>query len=614
MSLSNLIKATAIALSLLGLSAPVAQADDLTAQEQSVCASLQTCVDIIRRHDASEFDYAVLETEFRKFALAGKTALFTILESDDGQADIARMILALGPLTAQDRQLVQARWSQEKTQSFLPFLLDGHPMSRDLLLRSLGHPNADVREQVRVALTRLPQSSARAPLSKSVQEPLLLALMQDPIPQAAPYLGRLNASGIERQFIALLGSGQSEIVTAAYSALYRNNPAQAFNALLAEMQRMETSAQARAVGDMLAKRHKSRSDGFYLNFARDMSGDTKLSVSARASGLHAILTIADGPFPEVTPARAEAFSFLLKGQPFITQDHYLPYLKASGAESAMDLVWRTAQSEKWINRDRIAEYFVGFGPNEAVTTDLVQSNDIRSFSAGLRRTKPVHKRFVRTQVDHPVEAISKAARQTLGGKPRQTRSQKCPIEPFDLEDMRAQMPFFDSGWMIAENDARISLSRSHLTTAHPSSSGWLAAYDLRKPGARPIHSGGTLIHYDNTSGAFEAIEGFERPLAILPGRRLPLGQTTDQFWVVDRWSGNLSDISAYTLTLAKEEARITHVGALPQRAQTFSVTPNGDLLIVFEGSDQSPIRLSKSGEMSLACSPSGLSNVQRAPQ
>jgi len=42
-------------------SAVPAQPYELTAKERQVCASLKTCLDIIRRHDASEFDYAVID-------------------------------------------------------------------------------------------------------------------------------------------------------------------------------------------------------------------------------------------------------------------------------------------------------------------------------------------------------------------------------------------------------------------------------------------------------------------------------------------------------------------------------------------------------------------------
>ena len=612
--LSNVIKATALSFCFLSFSAYSAQARDLTPQENSICESLRACIDIVRRHDASEFDYAVLETQFRRFGPSGKTALFTLLESDAGQADIARMISAIGPMTAQDRQRVQLKWSPENAQLYLPLLLDGHPTSRDLLLKSLGHPDAGVREQVRMALIRLPKAVERAPLPKTLQASLLSALLKDPIADAAPYLARLNVVGHEKQFMGLLGSGESAIVTAAYSALYRHNPAQAFNALLAEMERMDTSAQTRAIGQMLATRHKTRSDGFYLKFSRDMSGDNKLSVPARAGGLHSLLTVADGTFPDLTPARAEAFSFLVRGQPFATQDHYLPYLKAVNADAAMSRIWEIAQAEKWINRDRIAEFYIGHSSYEEIIGDLIQSDDLRSFSAGLAQAKPVHARFIRAQINHPVKDISKAARQKLKLPVHQSSKQKCPIKAFDLTDMRAQMPFFESGWMIADNKARVAVSRSHLTTAHPSSSGWLAGYDLNKPGSRSIHNGGGVLHYDNKSGVFEEVGEFARPIAILPGQPLKLGQTSEQFWVVDLWGGDAYDVSAYMLDLTGSTPRTTHIGVLPKTAHNFAVAPNGDLVILSTGKEQKPIRLSKRGKMSLVCSTSLHSNIPRAPQ
>ena len=614
MSLSTLIKAAALSVCLLSANTSLAQARDLTPKERTVCASLKTCLDIVGRHDASEFDYDVLETEFRRFGTDGKRALFSILESDKGQADIARLISNFGPLTAQDRQRIQSKWAKGKAEIYLPLLLDGHPMSRDLLLQSLGHPTADVREQVRLALIQLPQNVQRAPVPNALQLPLLSALVNDPIAEAAPYLARINPTGKETQFAELMRSGNRDIVAAAYSALYRNNPAKAFNTLLAEMENFETAAQARAVGQMLATRHKSRQDGFYLRFARDMSGDPKLSAHARASGLHGLITIAGGPFPKLTPARAEALSVLVKGQPQVVQDQYLSYLTAAGADEALEFIWSVSQSERWGNRERIANFYTRRRSYDKVISDLLRSDDIRTFSAGLMRARPAHDPIIRNQINHPIKAISLAARKKLKLPSVRASLPKCPIRPFDLSDMRAQMPFFDGGWMVAGDGARVSLSRSHLTTAHPTSTGWLAGYDLKKTGAKSVHAGGSLLHYDNKSGDFQTVGDFVGPLAILPGQPLRLGQTTKQFWVMDKSDETTASVSAYTLDLTGRLPRISHVGVLPKMATAFSVTPNGDLLITFEGSEQAPIRLTKGGQFSFACGPTPPLNPTRAPR
>jgi len=107
------------------------------------------------------------------------------------------------------------------------------------------------------------------------------------------------------------------------------------------------------------------------------------------------------------------------------------------------------------------------------------------------------------------------------------------------------MPFFDSGWMVGDDTARVSLTRAELTTAHPTGTGWLAGYKVGKARHRSKTTGGSLLHYDNKSGAFKNIGDFSGPLAVLPNAPLRLGQTTNSFWVIDQWSTETADLSAY---------------------------------------------------------------------
>lgn len=609
---SNLIKASVLTLALGILGTSLAQAAELTSQERSVCASLQTCLDIVGRHDASEFDYTVLEDEFQRFGPKGQASLLRLLKSDSGHADIARLIAALGPLTTEHRQKLQSSWSTNKAKAYLPLLLDGHPMSRDLLLQSLGDPDADVREQARIALFVLPESVKSTPLSENLSDSLLSALKADPIGAAAPYLSRLNAAGKEDEFATLLRSADPSIVSAAYSALYRNSPSRAFNSLLAEMERIDRPEQSRAIGQMLASRHASRPDGFYLKFATDMSGDAKLSIPARASGLHSLMLIKTDSFPELTPERSEAFSYLIKGQPFVAQDVYLPYLKDAEAAKAMGLIWNSAASGNWINRDQIAEYYSDHRDYDQIIANLLQSPDSRSFRTGLSLSKPKHNSLITARMNDPVTAISKAARQKLGRPMGQNAQSMCHIKAFDLEDMRAQMPFFEGGWMMTPNNARVSLSRSFLTTAHPTRTGWLAGYDIHGP--RTTHSGGALLQYDNISGDFQTIGDFSGPVAILPNRPLQLGETTSQFWVIDVRGGDSMDVSVYTLDLSGDTPVIKHIAVLPYGDEDYSVAENGDLLVAFSDEEQPPIRVQKSGSVRLACSQQPPSNISPALQ
>ena len=595
-------------------SAVPAQPYELTAKERQVCASLKTCLDIIRRHDASEFDYAVIEDELRRFGPKTQNALFDILKSDSGHADIAKLITALGPLSPQLRQNLQRNWSPEKAQVYLPLLKDANRLSRDLLLRSLAHPSADVREQARIALLRLPENVRRLPVSDSLTDPLLAALQFDPIGEAAPYLSRLNSLNKETQFALLLRSGQADIVSAAYASLYRNSPSRAFNLLLAEMERLETPAQSRAIGQMLARRNQARPDGFYLKFATDMSGDPKLPPRARAAGLHALMAMKPQSFPNLSPARAEALSFLIKGQPFIVQDKYLPFLKAAGADRAMGLIWKIAKSENWINLDRIALFYSGHSAYDEVIKTLLQSNTQRSFTQGLSLAKPSYNAVIKSRINAPITSIANAARRRLRLPALSKTAQNCQFKAFDLKDMRNQMPFFDEGWMVTDNQARISLKRSYMTSAHPTRTGWLAGYDVENSRARLAQTGGTLLHYDNQSGLAQEIAGFTAPMAVLPDRALRLGDTTSRFWIIDRWGGDSLDVSAYRLDLTQGKPRIDHVVALPYNPKDLAVAGNGDLFVNFADKAQPAIRVSSSGQMRLACAALPTSPPARAPQ
>ena len=599
--LAKYIRTLVLSLALTGLGTTASQAANLTPDERQVCSTLRICVDIIRRHDASEFDYAVLETEFQRFGPVGRRALIDVLHSKAGNADIAKMIFKSAPLSSSERANLKNKWSLDRAEIYLPFLLDGHPLSRDFLLLSLGSDNPAVRERVRRALLDLPKTVERQPVPQTLLRPLLSALTQDPIAEAAPYLSRLNAEGSVDEFASLLGSGEVDLVFAAYEALYRKDRSTAFGSLLAEMDRVKTSDQSQAIGDMLLRRHANRPDGFYLKFANDMSGDQARSVPARASGLHAVLISNPDVMPEFTFARAEALRFLVKGQPFVVQDKYLSVLKRMKAEQELNLIWKIASEEKWINRDRIAEAFNGLKSQDRIIGELIRADDFRTFAAGVTQAKPLHTALLRGKINHPIKAIQDLARKTIRLPPNPRNAAPCIISKFDAKDWLNQMPFFDSAWLKADNNSRVVLDRKYLTSAHPSQTGWLAGYHLQKRGAASAQTGAALLHFDNKTGEFGRVGDFSGPIAILPDRLLKLGQSTNRFWVIDQWRGGSTDISAYSVDLSSGFPTIKHLGAIPNSARDFSVAPNGDLLMNFKGGTQAPIRMSPRGDISLAC-------------
>lgn len=580
----------------------------LTPKERLVCSSLRACTDIISRHDADSFDYRVLQTEFQRFGPKGRSALFDVLESDAGNPDIAHMIMAMRPLNLEERNRLNRAWSLQSAKKFMPLLLDGHPVSRDKLLEALGHKDPLIREMARVGVMKLPASSQHQALSPRTRDLLLKALSRDRIGAAAPYVAPMSVGGDMDLFAKLLLSGNADLVSAAYGVLYRDSPAKAFNILLAKMKEATSAHEARAIGEMLKSREIARADGFYLKFASDISGDPKVPVSARAAGLHAVMVGKKSTFPPLTVERKAALDFLVRGESRKALSHYVPYLDNSGADSALTLIWDIAHSERWINRDKLARSFLGKPNENKIVRDLILSNDVRSVVAGLKLAKPIHSQNIKSQINHPIQSVSDAAHKALKMRRRNNKTAPtCNILPFDLDDMAAQMPFFDSAWIETTSKSRVAANRKALATAHPMQRGWLAGYDLDLMGKNMPYSGGGLMFFDNKTGDFVEVGNFDAPLAVLPDRRLGLGMTTNKFWVVDRRDEPSESLSLYQLEMSSKANKIRHVGAIPKSSKDFSVSPSGDFLITFEGRDNEspPVRISPAGEFSSACSPTG---------
>ena len=597
----------ALGLTLAG--AASVQAAQLTPEERQICDSLRMCVDIIRRHDASQFDYDVLEAEFRRFGPAGRKALMDVVHSKAGNSDLAVMVLNIAPLTANEKAVLRKNWSLERAQTYLPFLMDGDVVSRDLLLLTLGSAAPEVREKARLTLLNIPQSVAALPLPQSLTAPLLSALDKDPIAAAAPYLLRLNSADHIEAFSNLLLSGDKALVTASYEALYRHNQAQAFQSLLSQMGRIKSPAQARAIGDMLLRRNAKRPDGFYLKFAQDISGDKTRGIPARAASLHAVLGAEISEMPEFSPARAAALQYLVTNRPFDAQETYLPKLRQMKAQAELNFIWDIAVKEKWVNRDRISQSFEGLNGHADIITDLLGADDYRAFSAGAAQANAGHTALLRAKLNHPVVSIRELAREKLKLPAATQAKPSCVISTFDSNDGAQQMPFFDAPWVKTSNQSRVILERKYLAAAHPTRRGWLAAYDLQKLGRKSAQAGAALVHFDNKTGAFEPIGEFSRPAAILPHRSLKLGETTNRFWIIDHWgpesntgtNADSHDVSVYLVHLSDPVPNIQHMGAIPVSARGFTVAPNGDLLMRFGEKSQAPLRMSQQGVIGPAC-------------
>ena len=60
------------------------------------------------------------------------------------------------------------------------------------------------------------------------------------------------------------------------------------------------------------------------------------------------------------------------------------FLKKTKSTGELGLIWKIANAEKWVNRDRVSDYFEDTPLKDQVTVDLLGSDDVRSFLAGLK--------------------------------------------------------------------------------------------------------------------------------------------------------------------------------------------------------------------------------------
>ena len=569
-----------IALSALGFASQSISAQPLTRAEQQVCSSLRMCADLVKRHDASEFDYAVLTQEFRRFGPQGRAALFDILESDKGTADVAELIKSLGPLSAKERAWRDAKWSGPLTDRLLPL---ADETSQWVVL--LDHPERGLREVANTFLfTKSHDETQIASQQIKNYGPLLAFLAERPSEHLAEFLVRIPVEPHRDALAGLLLSGERATAGAAYAALYRDSPSKAFQTLLSAMRQIKTVDQARGIGGLLAERDKNRADGFYFKFVSDLSADESFPVAARAAALDGYLKILAAetnraPLKPVAQTQRDALAFLLSSENWDAPTYAQGLSKLS--ERDLPDLWTHLDQHLIPNAGVALAAFEGKPFERTILTSAMSSRDGRVRDAAKERAK--------------------AMKLTLPPESKLT----CRFKSFDTADLIEQMPFFEKGFISRSWPQMMQETyRKILSAAHPTQSGWLAGYDQGE-------FGGGLVFFENKTGDGTEIR-FNRPktdfdqwtaenvAAILPERPLRLGETAQAFWVVTELKHFGGDgVTVFRLTDTSDGfsvKRMTHdIGATDRLA----VTAEGELLM--GAADGRTIRLSPEGRLSHGC-------------
>lgn len=612
-----------IGAALTGLTAQAAIAGSLTRGEQTVCQSLRMCMDIVTRHDASEFDYAVLTEEFRRFGLKGRAALLDSLNGTKATPDMAILLAETGLPSAEEFEVIDKIWAGPKAALVTPLLQDITLANRNRWVAGLSHPDESVRVFSR-RLYRMDDALMAAPFSAEQISIILKDMSGSPSGLNAALLSKLPAAGHEAEFEALLLKGFNfAVLNAAYEGLYRNNPSKAFQALMAAMRSAETPQQIGNLGGLIAYRHQNRPDGFYGKFAVEFSGDPKAPPQARAVALDAWFKLMEQrpksksvlPFvPEMSPVRLEALNVLLtKGAANIeTYAGVLDEINTPTVHPAIDIIWRYAESHNLASRSSILKAALDTPLEDLALQDALTSSDESLLLVGIKsgQAKPNFALSIQKLEDHPLLTVAVAARLAKRGKyedevafsravkSAQMNSTRCRVKAFDIQDLVNQMPFFDAAPVNTKDDWVKRVTRKKLNAAHPTKSGWLASY---YQGPR----NGALVYFDNQTGEGKRVGDFRSPFAILPDRPLRLGERTDTFWIVDS-AGHMGDRQdLYRLKITGDNFDVRRVVELPDDPRAVSLANNGDILVSFDFDErrdvQPPLQIASDGQMFLAC-------------
>lgn len=603
-----------------------AQARPLTSFEMIVCPKLKNCVDILTAHDASEFDYSVLAAEFRRFGPNGRKALFAILNSDAGHPDIARLIGSLGALNAAEDDLLDKIWSGQRAVNVAPLFEVASLRNRDRWIAGLAHKNTNVRE-VSQRVYRMDRTLISAPITAAQQDIILNDIRSRPHWIKADLLNLISARGRESEFAQLISiNTEPRLAFAAYEGLYRADPSAAFQTFMKLASEIETSQQARHLGNLIASRHPNRADGFYGKFAWDVSGDTTMPVQVRAVGLHAWFSVINSgalDFGGLTKAvkfdapRLDALRFLLDTQSsdISVYSNVLKGLPQGISTPALSLILQNHLKTTHFTDVSLLKAAYSTPLEEKAMSAALQSNDLLVAAEAIIHAegRSQYQNELQALMAHPVTELRVAAALALKGRlskmstsglqqavsKSNNKAPTCRINAFNHRDLKTQMPYFDDQPLkVKGSDPWLkAVSRKTLIAAHPTTEGWLASYYLAPKSE--------TFYFDNRSGKGKIIGQFAEPFAILPDRPLPLGQTTQTFWVVDG-VGHMGYRSfLYRISLQDDGYRQTRIAELPSPPSDVALTAIGEIVVAFETKDraavQPPLRYSPTGNISLAC-------------
>jgi len=612
----------------------------------NACKTVAHCVDIVNRHAPDSFDYDVLSRDFLRFGRQGRLAVLNMASTASTDKSNSSDVVALEQ--ARRGLMIMARqsfnWRPEERDRLIALWPGGNPQIlgqtleklqsatvRNRAVQSLSDPRPDVRAVSRSLIAAAHIAEVDAPLPASLIPALATGLLDMPTPALVDLAATLPAPQSTTMLQPVLKSGEFEATRQAYQRLFDQSPETAFNSLVETLVTLkDTDFQAAmAIADMLRVRQTLRSDGFYLNFAKDIALDPKMSVMGRLAGLDALMRAksAKGLRPTAlkhTPLFFEtlkAFTghFNLQSGSVFPRVYLDRFSNLSRTDTDAVIVerWISVLAPVFALRKRGRADFIArlgdFRTPQALSLSqaaFMEDADFTVKSAAIIALAKQGQQAYRTRMDvlartHPLSHIRLAATyglRILSGyednqpslvlfksimpqvSAQMTPSHKGQIKNADGVNLDAvnkgalycetpHLDFREYSRGMPYFDSAIyssgkSSSRSNLKSAVGTRNGWLAGYVISPPVANKY--GGGLFYYDNKSG--QGVPLLEHPVqAILAVKQQALGQYPNAYWAVSYAPPSSDDPAAIESYAPARLYRIKMGGPLPQVALALSL-------------------------------------------
>ena len=483
-----------------------------SAAQGAVCQSARQCADIVRRHDAGEFDYAVLAREVAR--LGGEREVLRLLGDGEAAGHVLRLAAEPGASAALRDGALRA-WPRPDVEAQLRLMRRVRsPVVREVALRSM--PDPDLREAAVRALATQTQPWDPRQAARHFD-----ALEAAPAhPETARALGAVPGERGAAALVRMLGSGEAEAVAAAFAELRRLDGARAERDLRAAV---EASPPARAGAYARAVEMADEGvPGFdAAGFGFGLLRDRALPPHVRAVGLHSALLEPAREGREVAGDVGALLPILLAMPPSERLADTAPSHRGMQSARALRSLLGT-----WQGRD--TEAAAGFAralgrvrpsPARPLLRDLYgTTSDYRVQLAAVEALAAIGEDgdwIAAATRGHPLRAVERAGAAAVGRRPVRVPAQ-CRPEARPRAGNAARLPYFESGRYRDGRPAR----RWELVDAQPVPGGWLAGYER-----------GLLRYGSGDTSEATPITG--RVAAILPDVEPEPGRRARVFWVVE---------------------------------------------------------------------------------